>query len=284
MMNKYKYIEYAFLGDKMAYFILFLKGIIIGLGKIIPGVSGAVIAMSFNIYDNLINELNNLLKFKKVNIKFLLFLGLGIIISIIFGSKLIKLLLNKFYLSTMLLFIGLILGSLPTVIKSVKYDRKNIIYLVISFLLIMLLKFTNISNSLTIDNNFIYLPLGIIESFSMIVPGISGTALYMIIGCYDKVITLFSSLTSINLVIIKQLLLFIVGILVGAIIFIKLISYLLNNHKEKTYYSIIGFILASIIILFMETLNYNYKVIEIIIGLLFLIIGCKLGHKFEAQE
>ena len=118
----------------------------------------------------------------------------------------------------------------------------------------------------------------------MIVPGISGTALYMIIGCYDKVITLFSSLTSINLVIIKQLLLFIVGILVGAIIFIKLISYLLNNHKEKTYYSIIGFILASIIILFMETLNYNYKVIEIIIGLLFLIIGCKLGHKFEAQE
>ena len=48
-------------------------------------IGGAVIAMSFNIYDNLINEFNNLLKFKKTNIRFLLSLGFGIIISIIFS-------------------------------------------------------------------------------------------------------------------------------------------------------------------------------------------------------
>ena len=92
--------------------MLILKGIIIGIGKIIPGVSGSMLAISMGIYQRLIDSINNFFKDTKNNFKFLLKIGIGIIIAIVFFSKLITSCLNKYYLITMFFFIGLIIGSL----------------------------------------------------------------------------------------------------------------------------------------------------------------------------
>ena len=85
-----------------------LKGIVIGIGKIIPGVSGAVIAISLGVYEK---GLEAITKINKENIKFLINIGSGIVISIILFSKLILYFMNNYYLPTMLLFIGLIIGG-----------------------------------------------------------------------------------------------------------------------------------------------------------------------------
>ena len=97
-----------------------LKGFIIGIGKIIPGVSGSVLAITLGVYDKSVEYINNFKHNKKESLKYLLPLGIGIIISIIIFSKIITILLDKYYQITMLFFIGLIIGGLPEIIKKVK--------------------------------------------------------------------------------------------------------------------------------------------------------------------
>ena len=87
---------------------LIVKGLIIGLGKIIPGVSGGMLAISLGVYEKGLDALSHFFRNVKENTKFLCLLGLGILISVVLMSKLIKFSLDNYYLPTMLLFIGLI--------------------------------------------------------------------------------------------------------------------------------------------------------------------------------
>ena len=91
---------------------LIVKGLIIGLGKIIPGVSGGMLAISLGVYEKGLDALSHFFRNVKENTKFLCLLGLGILISVVLMSKLIKFSLDNYYLPTMLLFIGLIAGGL----------------------------------------------------------------------------------------------------------------------------------------------------------------------------
>ena len=100
--------------------VLFLKGIIIGIGKTIPGVSGASLSISLGVYEQLISSMANIFKETKKNLKFLLIIGSGIIISIMLSSNLIMHCLDNYYLPTMLLFIGMIIGCIPNIVKMAK--------------------------------------------------------------------------------------------------------------------------------------------------------------------
>ena len=87
--------------------IIILKGIIIGIGKIIPGVSGSVMAISFNVYDKAIYSITNFFDNPKNNAKFIINLGLGIVIGIVLFSKIINYLITNYYFYTSIFFIGL---------------------------------------------------------------------------------------------------------------------------------------------------------------------------------
>ena len=103
--------------------MLFIKGLIIGIGKIIPGVSGSMLAISMGIYQKLINSINNFFKNVKYNFKFLSQIGIGVLVSIILFSNLILSCLEKNYLITMFLFLGLIIGGLDDIRDNI---RRNI--------------------------------------------------------------------------------------------------------------------------------------------------------------
>ena len=87
---------------------LIFKGFIVGLGKIIPGVSGSLIAVSLGIYEKSIECISHFFKDVRNNLYFLGLIGIGVVLAVILGSKVIILLINNFYLPTMFLFIGLI--------------------------------------------------------------------------------------------------------------------------------------------------------------------------------
>ena len=74
---------------------LFLKGFIIGIGKIIPGLSGSLLAINFNVYERAIKAISNFFSDWKENLRFLVILGTGIFLAIVMGSKIIIYLLNK---------------------------------------------------------------------------------------------------------------------------------------------------------------------------------------------
>lgn len=255
--------------------MLIIKGFLIGIGKIIPGVSGSLIAISLGVYDKAIDSLVNLFKNFKENIYFLGKLAFGVIIAIIFFSNVIAYLLNNYYLYTMSLFIGLILGTVPSLAKKIEFSNKSYKYLVLSFIFVMVIYFFKFDDSFNPINSFfdliIILILGMLDAFTMVIPGISGTATFMMLGVYDFILKLFANPFS-NIVFT---IFFGIGLFIGIIIASVLMNKLLKKYPQVIYQIILGFTCFSIFILFKEIFNYftyiNFFISLIIIGFGFIL-------------
>lgn len=266
------------------FFTNFLKGIIIGLGKVIPGVSGAMLAASLGIYEKGLEILSNLKTQLLKNIKFVLSIGLGILSAMVLGSNLILYLLNNHYLITMFCFMGMIIGGVKPLYNKIykEFNIRNLLIFLISFFAIILLSLVKIQVK-NANSAFIYALSGISEAVSTIVPGISGTALLMLIGTYDGIMKCFANLFDAS-VILKNLIIlipFMVGFIVGVIGVSKILNNLLKKHKVNTCYAIIGFSFSSIVIMFVQTLNKNYSLLEIILSFIFFIIGYEVTTRIS---
>lgn len=255
--------------------MLIMKGMIIGIGKIIPGVSGSLLAISLGVYEKAIDSLININKDSK-NIVFLGKIGIGILISIIFFSKIILYFLNNYYLYTMIFFIGLMMGNIPSSIKIVKQaKKKDIIYLLLSLLLVYIIyKFKSpivYSPNISFNNFIIIFMLGVIDAITMIVPGISGTALFMMLNCYHFIMDLFSNLFSK----IYFTITFGIGVIIGILITGYIMNKLLTNHKEKVHLVILGFTISSLIVLLIPIIKminpFNVIPLAILLTLGFII-------------
>ena len=113
----------------MNFLTLLLKGFIIGIAKIIPGVSGALIAISFGIYEKAIKAISNFFENPINNFLFLFPIGLGVLLSISLTSGLILYFINNYYFPTILLFIGLIMGGIPSLINNINIKKVKFIHI-----------------------------------------------------------------------------------------------------------------------------------------------------------
>jgi len=269
--------------------LLILKGIIIGIGKIIPGVSGSMLAISMGIYQKLIDSVNNFFKHPKDSFKFLFKIAIGVIISMVFFSNIILDCLNKYYLMTMFFFIGLIIGGFDDIKQNT--NKKYNYIAIISFIIVTILGFINIDNEVNIANNFLnslyFMFIGFVDALTMVVPGISGTATLMMLGAYEKVIEMYSNIFNFSLLLdnFKLLIPYILGIGIGIIVTVKLINFLFKNYKSKTYSAILGFSLSTIILMFIKCINSFYTLIDLIIAFILLFLGIfitkKINHIFN---
>lgn len=257
--------------------MLFIKGLIIGLGKILPGVSGSLMAISMKLYEPLLESINSFFKNPKKNIKFLLPILSGIIVSIIIFSKIISILLEKYYFSILLLFTGLIIGSIDFNIKEFKTKKTSkIIIFVIFFTLIILINKLSLNITLK-DTFFTNILLGIIEAISTIIPGISGTAIFIVLKKYEMILNMLSNpITNINILIP-----FLIGIIIGIILITKLIIYISKKHPIIFIIIIKAFTLSTLLIMYLNTITINKTIKDIIIGEILLIIGCILSKKMN---
>ena len=252
-----------------------LKGILIGIGKILPGVSGSLIAISLGVYYKSIHIIGNIYKINKNDLIFLSNLLIGICISIVLFSKLIINLLNIYYIQTMLLFLGLITGCINGLLKIIKKDLNfiNIIFLLFPLLIILLINVINIKINISI-NYFTIFFLGILESITMILPGVSGTALFMYLNIYQNILGLMSTITLDSII-------FIIDIIIGFILFSKVISIILLKYKIKLLYVITGLMISTILIILKDTLNCEYDFRSLIIGTILFVIGYFITKKYS---
>ena len=171
----------------MAYLILFFKGFIIGIGKIIPGVSGSILAVGLGVYEKALDYLVNWKEKKQESLKFLVPLGLGVALAIVVFSKIILVFLNIYPLLTLSLFWGLLLGTAFKVVKKIQLTFKDyIIIFSLAGLFLFLTKNISLPNfviKMNIDYLWVII-LGVLDAISMIIPGLSGTALYVMLGSY----------------------------------------------------------------------------------------------------
>ena len=127
---------------------------------------------------------------------------------------------------------------------------------------------------------------GFIMGIANIIPGVSGSAILVILGYYTPLLSLISDtmhLTNLNPNIFI-IIVFGIGMLLGIIIVSKLMEYLLNKHKIKTYFAIVGFVIASIINIVILIFNYKIKVIEFAVGLILFIIGYFISAKLLKED
>lgn len=275
----------------MNFLTLLLKGFIIGIAKIIPGVSGALIAISFGIYEKAIKAISNFFENPINNFLFLFPIGLGVLLSISLTSGLILYFINNYYFPTILLFIGLIMGGIPSLIDNINIKKVKFIHILIltlSFSTVFLIFLVNgqhffVETSNELINFLLFLIIGFIDALTMIIPGISGTAVMMILGCYNLLLNFLSSLTSVASIFtnIFKVIPYLLGIVLCVIILSKVMTYLFDKKKEYMYCGILGFTLSSVLSLFFETFKNNYSILETIVALVLLVVGYNIARKLE---
>lgn len=263
--------------------MLFIKGLIIGIGKVMPGVSGALLAINFKVYDRIVESLVNFFSDWKRNLRFLLELGLGIIIAIILFSNGIRYLLNNYNFLMMMLFMGLIGGGSYNYIRRVSYERREYKYILFIVGLLIGVSFMGQMDNYVISNSFndniMFFLGGVIEVFTSIIPGISGTAIMMIIGIYDMVLMLVGKIYDISYVInnINIYISYGLGIIISFILGTLLINYLLKKRKRLMEIMIGSFSIYSILMMGVMTFSKRASVIEIILGIMLMIVGIVIG-------
>ena len=237
--------------------IIFLKGLFMGSADIIPGVSGGTIALITGIYERLVHAISSinftfmkpLLKgdfsgFKErvlYEIDFELFIPLllGIAVAFLSLAKLISYLLVAQTANIFAFSLGLILAS--AYILYTKLDGLNfkliittVIGIVLSYIFVGL-------NPIAANHSLIVIFFsGIIAICAMILPGISGSFLLLLLGQYQYMLNCLSNLK------ITEMLVFIVGAVIGILGFSKILNYLLENHESITMAFLIGIMIGTL--------------------------------------
>lgn len=272
--------------------MLFLKGMLLGCGFIIPGVSGGALAVLMGFYEELVEAAGNFYKsikdFKKY-FMFLLPIGLGAVFSVVVFARIIEFGLAKAPIITVLIFLGLIIGGIPGLFKNVGVSKnvKDYLLALIGIILVVgLILFHDKASLFNFDNISIvgYIGLfivGVIGSLTIVVPGISGSFTLMILGVYEPILKMVNEITSFKNLgsNIMMLGVFALGLGLGVILISKLIEYCLKHHKIKTYYVIFGFVIASVISVIYELTLYPFNLVHLIIGLVLLVINTILSYK-----
>lgn len=255
----------------------FLRGIPVGVANIIPGVSGGTIAVMLGIYDKLIGSISNIRKKFLSSIVYLVPILLGAGVGILAFNYLLQDVLLKYYhMQTNMFFIGLVLGSLPMILRTSGIKKASpgsvIPFIVATAAMVLISVFfkggTDAGQAgfeLTAVSGIMLVISGIVAAVSMLLPGISGSMMLMVLGYY-YIVT--GALKSFDLVI---LLLFGIGVLIGLLGGAKIIDICLQKFRIPTYSAIIGLVIGSLYQLFAESgfafdINGLFAVIALVLG------------------
>lgn len=280
----------------MKWFLDVLRGMVIGLANVIPGVSGGTMMVSMGIYDKLIWSINHLFKKFAACVKILLPYLVGMVAAIALGAVGLKAAFASFPLPTNALFIGLILGSLPFILKEMKGERigwQGVLIFCLLFALVVFLKAVEKENSTAIELNVLEIVklfvLGAIASATMVIPGVSGSMILKTLGYYEPIVTgaipdLLHGITSGSGAAILHnigiLLPFGLGIVFGIFGIAKLIAFLMKRWKGWTYCAILGMVAASPVVILMDTSIYaGFNVWIALASVVLLAVGVLVAMK-----
>lgn len=268
--------------------IKILKGILIGIANIIPGLSGGTIAVSMGIYEELIFAVNNIFKDFKNVVKNMWAYILGIGIGIILGVFGIVVLFNLAPIPTTMFFVGLILGSIPDIAKKVDAKplrMKDLIIFIILSGIIIFLPVVNTTPITSLNSGIvdivIMLGLGLIAAATMVIPGVSGSMMLMALGYYSAIMATISiclkdivSLNIIDAVVSgKMLIPFAIGIVIGIFLMAKLIASLISKDETFVYWGILGLIVSSPFPIIIKLNLMSVSILELIFSICLLFVG-----------
>lgn len=249
----------------------FLKGIIVGIGGIAPGLSGSVLLVILGLYQKTISAIGTLFKNFKENVKFLFPLVLGFGVGVILFSKVVDFLLGNFEMYTRFAFLGLVLGTIPLFYKEVKkegFNKKYYLYMVIGAVVGFVLFYFNkgLFPVITNPNLLQSVLLGIAVAGSSIVPGVDSAVILSSLGLYELYV---GSIANLNFSVL-------IPAAFGLVIGVLVISFLMNKLLKRFYTATFSVIFGLFISIIPNVLNESCALglnASSVISIIIMIIG-----------
>lgn len=268
-----------------------IKGIIIALGFILPGVSGGVLASILGLYERIISFLAHLSKDFVKNLLFFLPVGLGGILGIALFSAPLEYFLANYQVPVLWAFTGAIIGTLPSLWQeaSSKSQRNQMDWLILlaTFVSSGLLLY-NLNNLIgTLPANFVtFILAGSLIALGVLVPGLSPSNLLLILGLYSPMLNGFKRLDLAGVFLPIA-----VGGGLAMLLFSKAMDYAITHYHSRVYHFIIGLVLASTLLIVIPVPNSKEAISyagvglgTILVSLLLFIGGVALGAWMSKLE
>ena len=224
-----------------------LQGALIGLGAVLPGISGGVLCVVFGIYKPIMELLASPFKRFRTHVPKLIPVIIGAVIGFLGVANLLSFLLEKYPGPSVCLFVGLIGGMLPSLFREAGEqgrDRNSFISMLTAMVLIFALLIGLQVLSVTIQPNFgWYLFCGFCLALSIIAPGMSFSTLLMPLGLYEPFVAGIGHLDFTILVPGG------IGALATVILFSKGVNALFDSHYSVSFHAIIGIVIAATIMI-----------------------------------
>ena len=251
----------------------FVAGIVIGIGGIIPGVSGGILAVSMGIYKPMLDAIGCFFKNIKKNFLFLIPIAIGGAVGVLSMSKLVEITLEKYEMFVMYLFIGLVAGGIPGILKTANsrtgFKPKYLIASICGALFIGALALCErlLINGKSLPFNVWTAILGGgLISVGTVIPGVSTSFILIFLGLYKPMLSCFNTFVDFKLIFTMLsgdaaardawlnsflMLLFVaLGLAVVALALILFVRRLFNKHHEYAHYAVLGFLITSAILIF----------------------------------
>lgn len=281
-----------------------LLGVFIGLAIIVPGVSGAAVAIIFGLYEKLLFAMGNVFKKFKKCFMFLLPIIIGGIVGIVGGFFGVKQLLNLFPFTVIALFAGLMFGSFPAISDQLEDKSRTPLRNILFILGILIpIAFSVISvvsggaertlENLRIFHYIMFIVLGYAIAITQIVPGLSATALLMIFGYFTPLMNSVGFGLLQNIPVLMVFVCLLVGFIAGLLTFSKILSGILEKYRTNSFNLIAGLSLGAAITMFFNPETYavyvgwaeqGLPVVEFICGIILFVAGIFLAYKLVKYE
>ena len=261
-----------------------LKGMIIALGFILPGVSGGVLAAILGIYERMIRFLAHIKENFIENVLYFTPVAIGMVLGIAAFSYPVNLLLDNYKVIVLWGFAGAIIGTIPSLIKeSVKEsdrDRADTVTFWLSFILSGIFLYSLNGMVGTLPANFLSFVLaGALIALGILIPGLSPSNLLLILGLYTPMLTGFKRLD-----LFGTFLPIGIGGALALILFSKAMDYILKHHHSRVYHFIIGIVLSSTLLIVLpqsgnsESISYaGVSIFTLVLAAFFFGLGIWLG-------
>lgn len=269
----------------MKFLFQILQGSLVGLGAVLPGISGGVLCVIFGIYKTIMEFLADPFRKLKTHFPKLLPYGIGAVIGFLGIAKLLAFLLERYEAPSVCVFIGLICGMLPSLFREAGEQGRTKasfvsmgIAMVAIFTLLIGLKVLSVEIT---PNFFWYLFCGFCLALSVIAPGMSFSTLLMPLGLYQPFVDGISSF-DFGILIPAG-----IGALATVILFAKAVDSLFKRHHSTSFHAIIGVVIAATIMI-IPFKSFTASIASCVINVLCIVGGIiaalwldQLNQKFE---
>lgn len=267
-----------------------IVGALVGIVSMLPGASGATIAVIFGIYERLISDIADIRHKLIHDLRFIIPVGIGIVLGLFLCSFGLKGLMDTWEIPMMFFFAALISAQVPDIMSLSKDEKPltkwNWAALICGFLVMMVTMVFGMQSEIerSVDNALIWVLVGVILAISKLAPGVSGSTILLAMGLFTP---FMNAMTDFDMSILIP---GAIGLLIGALAFSKVIDHFMTNNRKSTYFAILGLTIGSVVAVVVDaSVNLDgtevilQSVVGIVLGLVFGIALSKVSRRYAME-